>query len=880
MHIRRLFLLLLAWAGAAFAGGGPETTLLVVNAASPVSVRVAAEYARLRDLPPGHVLYLEGVPGDPVIDLDTFLERIWKPVRSYLDAQGLADQVDLVLWSADFPFGVDFRKRHDDNFARASLNGLTYLMPLVEDERPFWALDTNPYYGVLLPRQMTEPERALWNEAAARLGEGKYADAAEIYRKILANYENGVVRYNLACCLARLSRPVEALDELERAAAAGFRNPNQAAQDEDLAAIRNHPRFREILGQMTGSVAVSLRPSSAFPGNGGGYLSVHLAHTGRYGNSVPEVLAYLKAAAGSDGTHPDGTVYFCRNGDIRSKTREEFWPKLEEELKRRGRKVELVDSVLPPEKPDVIGAVLGIAGFDWAKCKSRILPGAICEHLTSHGANFATAGQTKLSELLRYGAAGASGTVHEPYALHPKFPNPLIHVFYADGCSLAEAFYQSVWGPYQLMIVGDGLARPFATFGEVAVEAPPAPWKGVVKITGGRELWVDGRRVAEGGTYELDTTALADGWHDVRVVAVADDPVATRSYRKVEATVDNHGRKVSVAVKGGAVEVKAAGARAYRLRQGSRVVAEAGDGRFRSEGLGPGPLQPEAEFADGAWIGAPLDLPPAPPAYAPPSADTAGPFKPGLRGTGVRPFVAPNLGDRDAGLLLGQLAEVKGAERITLDGQFQVPGDGLYELVVRGRGTLTIAGLCEEAALDGTLFLPAALAAGWHDLRVDYRPRGNAGLEVLLGGDCVLQPLSLRHASFPALKDRPAAEKGQEALLDGKHDAAVKVPPEGIVLTFRKVVRDVAALTLWPEKGSPNVLPDWQVEVLTSGSKWKPVKDLQQIIARPARVAKDQPETPVFIELSFAPERAKKLRLTLKGQASLVEVEVLGKTRR
>ena len=62
------------------------------------------------------------------------------------------------------------------------------------------------------------------------------------------------------------------------------------------------------------------------------------------------------------------------------------------------------------------------------------------------------AGQTPLSEFLRFGAAGASGTVTEPYSPSPtKFPSPMIQVHYARGCTLAEAFYQSVSGPYQLL---------------------------------------------------------------------------------------------------------------------------------------------------------------------------------------------------------------------------------------------------------------------------------------------------------------------------------------------------------------------------------------------------------------------------------------------
>ena len=84
------------------------------------------------------------------------------------------------------------------------------------------------------------------------------------------------------------------------------------------------------------------------------------------------------------------------------------------------------------------------------------------------------ASQTPLSEFLRYGAAGASGTVTEPYAIAEKFPHPMLQVHYARGCTLAEAFYQSVCGPYQLLIVGDPLCRPWANIPKVTVAGLPA----------------------------------------------------------------------------------------------------------------------------------------------------------------------------------------------------------------------------------------------------------------------------------------------------------------------------------------------------------------------------------------------------------------------
>ena len=56
----------------------------------------------------------------------------------------------------------------------------------------------------------------------------------------------------------------------------------------------------------------------------------------------------------------------------------------------------------------------------------------------------------------------------EPYSIQAKFPHPGIHVHYCRGASLAEAFYQSVNAPYQLLVVGDPLCQPWATIPQVA----------------------------------------------------------------------------------------------------------------------------------------------------------------------------------------------------------------------------------------------------------------------------------------------------------------------------------------------------------------------------------------------------------------------------
>ena len=641
----RTFLVLVLAAAAVHAGGGPETTLVVVNAGSPVSRQVAHESASPRDNPGQIMLYIDTVPHFGVVDVDTFLSELWGPVQDRLKATGLLGRVDCIAWSADFPYAVDFRKRLPEGGGgqgigvKASLTGATFLVRQIEAGEEFWDLSANPWYGVRLggaARPATSEERGHAMRAAGAMRAKRYEEAVEAFRAVLATYEEAPqLWYNLACCLALLDRADEAFEALDKAAAQGFNNADHAAGDGDLAKLRGDARWAAALERIRKAPAPGMRfdvlesRGYASADHEGACLSVMLAYTGPQGNGLDEILGYLRASASADGKKPDGTVYFCRNDDIRSRTREPFFAGTIALLKERGRKAEIVEGTLPDGRADVVGAVVGRAGFDWGRSKAVMRPGALCDHLTSFGAHFDTPGQTKLTEFLRHGCAGATGTVQEPLALHQKFPHPAVHVFYADGCSLAEAFTRSLSGPYQTLIVGDPLARPFATFEALTVDEPPAPWKGTVEIgakaTGaiGRfELWVDGRFVSEkkvlpGGervALSLENPALDDGHHEVRVVAVAAHPVATRSYSKIHATVDNHGRtaknrsgssgKLVYPSNFGSWTIVAPGASSFELWQGSRVVArgDTGDlGSVSTRDLGPGRLAlvPRAVWPDG-----------------------------------------------------------------------------------------------------------------------------------------------------------------------------------------------------------------------------------------------------------------------------------------
>jgi hypothetical protein len=154
--------------------------------------------------------------------------------------------------------------------------------------------------------------------------------------------------------------------------------------------------------------------------------------------------------------------------------------------------------------------------------------------------------------------------VYEPYAISEKFPAATLQVHYARGCTLAEAFYQSVAGPYQLLIVGDPLCRPWANIPEVSLSGvtPGATVKGKLTLKPAAafpreakvdhfELFVDDLRLAgcgPEGTIDLDTARLADGQHELRVVAFQSGPIRSQGRKIVPVIIANHGRTIEAAI--------------------------------------------------------------------------------------------------------------------------------------------------------------------------------------------------------------------------------------------------------------------------------------------------------------------------------------------
>ena len=593
-------------------GGGPEQVLLVVNPRSPDSLSIANHYLQLRHVPAENVLYLPWDPAKQRTDVDTFRREILAPVLKVVSGRRDVARIDCVVYSSGFPWAINTSPDVDklllaqkadakESQAAKDANGAKDESES-DDNDSSPADERNQRFVIEWPRHLTKVGSIngltyLWERVVSRNPINYMALGTNWYMRHEAAEEEQVAT-SAFCSSNRFGPQGETLDP--------------AALVERFQELRKTRQHREAGKE----ARIDLSPL------GSSYLlSVMLAVTAGRGNTVEEVLHYLRRSAAADGTRPTGTIYYVKNANVRSQARHDAFPAAVSQLKELGVAAQIVEGTVPRQKTDVQGAMLGTASFDWEKCQSTIRPGAICEHLTSAGGVMsAGAGQTPLSEFLRYGAAGASGTVTEPYAIQAKFPVPQIHVHYARGCTLAEAFYQSVNAPYQLLIVGDPLCRPWANIPAVRVKGARAgaTVEGLLELEPAAtipgqsaishfELFVDGSiraRCKPGESLKLDTARLPDGYHELRVIAFEAGPIQSQGRRIIPITTSNHGRtaRLSVSPQGTipagkplVATVKSPGSIGIAVMQNTRllgrVAREAGKIEIDAAKLGSGPVR-------------------------------------------------------------------------------------------------------------------------------------------------------------------------------------------------------------------------------------------------------------------------------------------------
>lgn len=472
-------------ATAARAGGGPENVFLVVNERSWSSLTIANHYIRLRSIPAQNVFYLNWSGDNERIDAANMREKILGPVLAEIDRRKLADRIDYIVYSSDFPTLIDSSadirpgtKIPPPLTPQASLTGVTFLHSLFMAKQPeFLLFGSNGYFRPGTP-----------SETPASLGFRSWLGWDAEHRRL----EAGGQHY---------------------------------------------------------------------------HLSAMLGCTSGRGNSTAEVVAMLERSAAADYSRPAGTIYFAENSDIRSTKRLPLFAKTVEELRAAGVAAEIFSGTVPKDKTDVAGAMLGSADISLVGANCKLLPGAIGEHLTSFGGMMTEgAGQTPISAWVRAGTALTSGAVWEPYAVPQKFPSAYMHLHYARGCTAAEAYYQSISGPYQMLVLGDPLCKPWgrrATI-ELGDFDPSKPVDGVVTLapTGNFdgdspptrfELYLDGMLVAAhapGQPFTFDARQLAAGRHELRLMAIGSEPIEAKSGIIVPIDVARGDRTLTLVRKG------------------------------------------------------------------------------------------------------------------------------------------------------------------------------------------------------------------------------------------------------------------------------------------------------------------------------------------
>ena len=620
---------------------GPENTLVVVNADSPDSLAVANHYVQLRSIPSTNVVYLNGIstPENTVPESSNsgfFQKSILTPILNRMEQRRIVDQIDCIAYSTGFPTRIKigalsskYLKKRGMKYQIqlhapwASLSSLTYFHKNAFSNDPdFLELEANRY-ALLRPLKITdnpfEGESAdEFDEAIKSIDDREYAVAEEKLLTLFRNHpEQIAVVYALAKTYAQSGQTERTIQALEYARSRGFSRRSIVAKENAFESMRNNQQFIALLesmedlpNQLTSTKHFSQKSywskngwANNKSGQGEKYiLSTVLALTGERRSTLSQALDQLSSSVSADGTKPDGLVYYAKHKDARSKTRHAQFASGTAELNSLNRNVKVGSEKLPPKGSTVIGATLGSPKLKWKSSGSRFAPGAICDNFTSFGGWWEKKAQTQLSEFLNAGAAGACGTVYEPYTIYPKIPSARLHAHYARGATLAEAFYQSVSGPFQLLIVGDPLCCPFGDFpkfdivglpdgsvvkDDLRLKIKPSPESPKARSY---ELFFDGvflSKVRNPDKVEIATDGLNDGYHELRVVGIANSPTANRTSERLRFQLDRRGESIELIVPNTKVKLgtrlkfqaRSSKGSEIQVYQNSRVVAAVSNDR-------------------------------------------------------------------------------------------------------------------------------------------------------------------------------------------------------------------------------------------------------------------------------------------------------------
>ena len=566
---------------------GPENTLVVVNAESSDSLAIANRYIQLRDIPASNVVYLKNISADKESwSTKWFKLRVLTPVLEAMRKRRIENQIDCIAYSSGFPTRINFQpemktylKQTGKKYAItqhapwASITSLTYFHRNAFSDTPnFLELDANHFANPRRMKVLANPfsgaDATKYSTAIRQTNSGNYQVAIKSLTELTKKHpQQTTVVYSLARCLALNGQKDKAIAALQRVKSLGFAHRSVITKDAAFIALKSNPAFKQIVNQME-DLPDGLTTTRSFSGQnywakngwangtqdqGERYLlSSVLAVTGKNQSTLQASLDRLKSSVAADGTAPKGNVYFADHKDPRSRTRKNQFSFAAAELKSLGRSASIGPAIYPKNDSRVIGVTMGSAKPKWPASKSKFLPGAICDNFTSYGAWWEKTGQTQISEFLDAGAAGASGTVYEPFTIAAKIPSARWHAHYARGTTLAESYYQSVSGPFQLLLVGDPLCCPFGKFPEFKITGlkdkdtvtkdfvlkfePQAGSPSIKHF----ELFYDDiflSRVTS-NKIKIAIDDISAGYHEIRIVGVSDAPIVRKRSQKLGFTVN------------------------------------------------------------------------------------------------------------------------------------------------------------------------------------------------------------------------------------------------------------------------------------------------------------------------------------------------------
>ncbi len=483
-----LIFLILSQPGLVWAGASSASWVVVVNGNSVNSRSLANHFCALRNIPFRNVVILKTLPDRDRVTVDEFRELILGPVLREIEARGLTPVIQGIVYSSDMPTSVsiqgdltELKERSQYLTPVASINGLTYMFRWVQAKNPAYiGFDSNWYAareGSSLLNVVTgSPE--VRQQLQEWIENGQHEKAAEEFERLRTALGNPFPSDFLAARQWALAgNKDKAIERLSLSIRNGWRYRREITNDPAFDSLSEDPKFKQVVARCPNDDFryLSTRGFDARtfyapntleatkPEQGMSYmLSMVLSVTRDQGITHPEAVAHLQRSALADYSRPNGSFYFAKTSDVRTTTREPTFALAVEKLKALRMDARVINYQLPPFGSRTSGVMFGMAEYDWSRTGSRLMPGSIAESLTSFGGAMTTDSQTKGTELLRFGAAASSGAVTEPYAIQSKFPNPMMHVHYAEGLTCAEAFYESLLCPYQLLIFGDPLCQPFA----------------------------------------------------------------------------------------------------------------------------------------------------------------------------------------------------------------------------------------------------------------------------------------------------------------------------------------------------------------------------------------------------------------------------------